>query len=566
VTTGSGAGAPADPPAAGSPTPSSETPPPTSREAWAAVWALIFGLAILTIDGNVMGIATPVMMRELHTDITAMMWTTSAYLLAGAVPLLIAGRVGDWVGPKILYLLGMGLFIVGSVASGLAPTVEVLIATRALQGFAAAIMAPQTMAILIRLFAPNKRGTPMGLWGAVGNIAGLFAPLLGGALVDSVGWRWIFYINVPIGIAGILIGLKFIPHFVGVRSRVDWLGTVLYGFGVFFLVFAIMQGRSYDWGTIAGPLQVWMVIAVGAVLLVLFVWRQHRLADPILPLRLFRIRNFSLGSLSYLFAALLGAAVGYPIMYFLQIGEGISAFYVALLTAPLAIVGAIMSPIVGKLADTYDPKWLAVIGAAIVSASMLWMHSLIHPGVNLVLLVIAMALGGVGFGALNAPITIAATAKLAKQDAGAGSGVMNTVGRFGSVFGTAATTAVIGGALAIGQTGDATTVRALPAAEATAFAQQMATAMWVSVACAIAILVTVLCLAPIRRPVRRTANLADVRAPVPSAGAIRLNGTVHPVAPYLSVVADALPQTGTPVVPPPGASARTTTPDHPEET
>lgn len=532
------------------------TPAPAHRERspWTAVWALIFGLAILTIDGNVMGIATPVMMRELHTDITSMMWTTSAYLLAGAVPLLIAGRVGDWVGPKSLYLAGMGLFIVGSIASGLAPTVGVLIATRAVQGFAAALMAPQTMAILIRLFAPNKRGTPMGLWGAVGNIAGLFAPLLAGAFVDTIGWRWIFFINVPIGIVGIIIGMKYIPHFAGRRSQVDWLGTVLYGAGVLLLVFAIMQGRTFNWGTIIGPIQVWMLIAAGIVLVVLFLWRQHRLDDPILPLRLFKVRNFSLGSLAFLLAAVLGSALGYPIMYFLQIGEGISAFTVALLTAPLAIIGAIVSPIVGKLADTHDPKWLAVFGAALTVIAMVWLHTLIRPGVDLVWLVIAMSLGGIGFGALNSPLTIAATTRLASTDAGAGSGVMNTVGRFGSVFGTAATTAIIGGALAVGQTGTAGAAKRLPPAEAASFAAQMAMAMWLSVGCAIAILLVVLFLNSRSRALH-AATEAQTHAPIPSAGAVRFPGTLHPAGAHLSILADALPQPGAPVVPPkPGAT------------
>jgi len=458
---------------------------------WPALWALIFGFTLLIIDGTVVSIATPSIMRDLNTSVTAIMWVTSSYLLAAAVPLLLSGRLGDIFGPRAMYLSGMVLFIVASAGSGLAPTIEVLVAFRAVQGLAAAMMAPQTMAIITRIFPPDQRGVAMGFWGAVGSSAGLIGPILGGVLVDTVGWRWIFFINLPIGILGLLIGWRFVPRLPRNPGRVDWLGTVLSAIGVFLIVFGIQEGSEHQWGTLIGPITIWMVIVAGVLVMVGFVFYERDAASPLLPLSLFRERNFSLANLGHVFTAMAMVSIMTPLTYFLQDGRGVSATVAALLIAPMAIISGVLSPFVGRLADRVDPKWLALIGIAILCGGLLWLQSMLTLNSSFALIAVAMAVCGLGASGMGSPITIAATRNLAPAQAGSGSAVYNATQRLGSVLGAAAITALMATSLAVGQSGDSSGPRKLPPAELDAFIAHVATAMWLPVLCTVAALVVV---------------------------------------------------------------------------
>lgn len=459
---------------------------------WPALWALIFGFTLLIVDGTVVSIATPVIMRDLETTVTGIMWVTSAYLLAAAVPLLLCGRLGDIFGPRMLYLAGIAVFIVASMGSGLAPTIEILVACRAVQGLGAAMMAPQTMAIITRTFPPDRRGIAMGFWGAVGSSAGLLGPILGGVLVDTVGWRWIFFINVPVGIIGLLIGVSYIPRLPRNPGHVDWWGTVFSLIGLFLIVFGIQEGSEHNWGALIGPIQVWMVIAAGALFLVVFVLYELRVRYPLVPMSLFRDRNFSLSNIAHTFTAMIVVSVMTPMTYFLQDGRGVSATAVALLMAPMAIISGALSPLIGKLADRYEPKWIAAPGLVILTAGLLWLRSLLTVDSSLVMMALAIALCGLGAAGMGSPLTLAATRHLPSTEAGAGAGVYNATQRVGSVLGSAAITALVATALAVGQSGDSSGRRTLPPAELDTFISHVATAMWMPVACAVAALIFVL--------------------------------------------------------------------------
>jgi len=245
---------------------------PEGFNPWPALWALVGGFFMILIDTTIVNVANPAIMRSLKiTDVTTVLWVTSAYLLAYAVPLLIAGRLGDRFGPKRLYLLGLVVFTVASLWCGLSGDINGLITARAVQGLGAGLMTPQTMSVITRMFLPHKRGSAMAIWGATAGVATLIGPLLGGVLVDGLGWEWIFFVNVPIGIIAFIAALWLVPNFPTQIRRFDWLGVVLSGIGVFLLVFGIQEGAKYRWGTIAGPITVWGMITTGIIVLTAFI-------------------------------------------------------------------------------------------------------------------------------------------------------------------------------------------------------------------------------------------------------------------------------------------------------
>ncbi|MET1052679.1 MAG: MFS transporter, partial [Mycetocola sp.] len=179
---------------------------------WPALWALVLGFFMILVDSTIVSVANPAIMEGLDAGISDTLWVTSAYLLAYAVPLLVTGRLGDRFGPKNLYLTGLVVFTLASVWCGLSGDIGTLIVARVFQGLGASLMTPQTMAVITRIFAPDKRGAAMGLWGAAAGVATLVGPILGGVLVDSLGWEWIFFINVPVGIVAFVLAWRLVPR------------------------------------------------------------------------------------------------------------------------------------------------------------------------------------------------------------------------------------------------------------------------------------------------------------------------------------------------------------------
>lgn len=191
---------------------------PAEIRPWAALWTLVLGFFMILVDTTIVSVANPTIMKSLNTDMTATLWATSAYLLAYAVPLLITGRLGDRFGPRRVYLIGLTVFALSSLACGLSPTIEMLVVARVFQGFGAALMTPQTMAVITRIFAPRERGQAMAVWGITAGVATLVGPILGGFLIDAVGWEWIFFINVPVAIVGFVLALKYVPRLEDARA------------------------------------------------------------------------------------------------------------------------------------------------------------------------------------------------------------------------------------------------------------------------------------------------------------------------------------------------------------
>jgi len=411
---------------------------------WAALGALVLGFFMIMIDTTIVIVANPSIQVGLKTDTASVIWVTSAYLLTYSVPLLVTGRLGDRFGPRNLFVIGIAVFAVASLFCGLAAelpgsAIANLIAARAVQGLGASLMAPQSMTVITRIFPAERRGAALGMWGATAGLATLVGPVLGGVLVDGLGWEWIFYINIPIGIVAIILGLAFVPKLQTHRHRFDWLGVVISCIGMTLLVFGLQQGENYAWDG-------WIIAAIVAGIIVLVgftIWQRLNRHEPLVPLRLFRDRNFTLGSLAMFFIGLSMTSSFIPLIYFFQSVRGMTPTQSALMALPSATCTLVFSPFAGRLADRVHPVALAVPGVLLASLGT-WMYTwMISPDIAWGWLLIPSAVMGIGFAFTFGPIATTTTRNLPPVMAGAGSGVFNTVRQVGSVVGTAGLAAVI---------------------------------------------------------------------------------------------------------------------------
>jgi EmrB/QacA subfamily drug resistance transporter len=447
---------------------------------------------MILVDTTIVSVANPKILEGLKTDINSVIWVTSAYLLAYAVPLLVTGRLGDRFGPKNIYLIGLVLFTGASLWCGLSGSIELLITARVVQGVGAALMTPQTMAVITRTFPPNKRGAAMALWGATSGVAMLVGPLLGGVLVDGLGWEWIFFINVPVGIIGFIAAVILVPKLPTHQHSFDILGVVLSAVGLFLIVFGIQEGETYDWGTIAGPITVWGLIIAGVVVLAGFVaWQAFNKGEPLMPLKLFRDRNFSLANLAISSVGFTVTSMSLPLIFFAQLVLGFTPTQSALLMVPMALVVIPLSPLVGRLADRVHPRYLAFFGLFVLAISLAWYASWFDANVDLWprLLLPSLVLG-IGNAFIWAPLSVTATHNLPPAQAGAGAGVYNTVRQIGSVLGSAAIAALIEGRLVAnglhsGASGAQFSGSRLPAVVQQPFADAMAQSMLLPAAVAL---------------------------------------------------------------------------------
>ena len=401
---------------------------------WAALYSLLIGFFMILVDMTIVTVATPTITDALHATPNAVIWVTSAYLLAYAVPVLITGRLGDRFGQKRLYLIGLAVFTLASLWCGLTGSIGALITARVVQGLGASIMVPQTMAVITRVFPPHLRGRAMGLWGATAGVSMVVGPVLGGVLTNWAGWEWIFIINVPVGVVGLWLAWRNVPTLETHSHKFDWIGVALSGVGLFLLVFGIQNGEQHDW---AG----WIVamIVAGIVVLGLFLlWQRANREEPLVPLGLFRDRNFSVANSTITLMGFSVAGMGFPLMYYAQAVRGMSVLNSALLMLPMAIVTLPLARYVGKLTDRVHPRVLITFALVCLSGAFFWLYSQMTVGSSLWEIVLPMFLMGLGSAFFWAPNTATATRNLPVHQAGAGSGVYNTTRQVGSVLGSAA--------------------------------------------------------------------------------------------------------------------------------
>ncbi|TQL66837.1 EmrB/QacA subfamily drug resistance transporter [Nocardioides albertanoniae] len=456
------------------------TSAPATEHPWRALFALCIGFFMLLVDMTIVTVATPDIMSELGASANAVLWVTSAYMLTYAIPVLIMGRLGDRIGPKWVYLAGLAVFTASSLWCGLAHNIESLVAARAVQGLGAAMMTPQTMATITRIFPADRRGSAMALWGATAGMATLVGPLAGGLLVAAGGWEWIFFVNVPIGIIAIVLNWWLVPVLETHQHTFDWLGVALSGLGMFCVVFGLQNGEKRGWDTLT-----WLLVAGGIAIMALFVWWQSRNRnEPLVPLQIFADRNFSVSSLAISCMGFAAVAMGFPLMLYAQLVRGYTALEASMLMVPMALVSFVAAPFVGRLTDRMHPRLLAGMGFFLCSVSLFWLTRPMTVDSAIWTLIAPVAVFGLGSAAVWSPLAATATRNLPMRQAGAGAGVYNATRLVGSVIGSAAVAVLIdlhlnahglGGALAGGH--ETAAGSAIPAAVASKFAGAMSDVM-----------------------------------------------------------------------------------------
>ncbi|ACP32708.1 permease of the major facilitator superfamily [Corynebacterium aurimucosum ATCC 700975] len=413
--------------------------PISEKQAWLAMAALSLGFFMSLLDQSMIAVALSDVRREFNADVNQVLWVSAIYLLAVVVPLLFTGRLGDIYGQKRMFQLGNGLFGLGALLCALSPSVEFLIAARALQGLGASIQMPQTMAVINRIFPRERRGRALGAWGVVGSLATLAGPLLGGLVVAAFGWQAVFWIHIPFVIAAIALSGLWVPALPTTPGRVDFVSVWASFIALTCFVFAVQQGPETGW-----PWWIWAFLAVGVLGMVIFVRLQSvRGMAALVPLVLFKDRNYSVGSVAIVSMGFMAASMMIPIMMWLQVEQGMSARDAGLIVTPMALVSLCVSPLAGILADKLHPRRLAVVGFGILISTFILLWFLMHAGVSAWWLSLPCAALGAGQSFIWGSNAATTMRDIDAHLMGAASGVYNTSRQVGSVIGVAGVSAVM---------------------------------------------------------------------------------------------------------------------------
>ena len=407
---------------------------------WGALSALCIGFFMILLDATIVSIAIPAMLRGLNASLNSVVWVTSVYLLTYAVPMLFTSRLGDRFGPKRVFLVGLALFTLASLWCGLAGDVGTLIAARGVQGLGAALMTPQTLAFITFLFPPARRGAAMGLWGGIAGLATVTGPLLGGLLVDNLGWQWIFFVNVPVGVVAVVMTMILVPDWrPNTAHSFDVPGILLSGAGLLLVVFGLQNGQQYDWGEVWGGITVFELIGAGVVLLVAFaVWQRFNRREPLIPLRVFSDRNFSSGVLASVTVGFTMAGMFFPIVIYLQTVLGLTPLHAGLLTAPMSLLSGAVAPFVGRLSDKVNAKYLLVFGLVALAVGLAWIALLVTPTTSPLAMIAPLLVCGLGTGFIFSPMSNVTMGSVPRELTGSASGIFNTARQVGGVLGSAA--------------------------------------------------------------------------------------------------------------------------------
>ena len=453
------------------------TDAPADIRPWPALFALVLGFFMILVDLTIVTVATPTIMIKLNASVNDVVWVSSAYMLAYAVPVLITGRLGDRFGSKYLYLAGLTVFTLSSLWCGLTTSIGMLILARVVQGLGASMITPQTMAIITRIFPAAERGKAMAVWGATAGVAMVVGPLLGGVLTGGLGWQWIFFVNIPVGIVGFVMAWRLVPALPTHDHTFDWAGVALSGIGLFLLAFGIQEGHDKHWAT-------WIIAMIigGIVFLAFFVlWEARNRREPLVPLGLFGDRNFSVSNVAITVMGAVGASMGYPLMIYAQKVRGDSPTQAALLMVPMAVMSIVLAKFVGGLTDRLHPRLIMSFGFAASFVGMLAVSLQLKPSAHVWGLALAMLVIGIGNAFIWAPTAATATRNLPMHLAGAGAGVYNATRQVGSVVGSAAIAVLMASRLAAllpGVPGGANMMTGrIPAPYNVPFAQAMRDAM-----------------------------------------------------------------------------------------
>nr|WP_282600055.1 MFS transporter [Patulibacter sp. SYSU D01012] len=394
--------------------------------------ACVLGSTIVTLDAFVVNVALTAIRDDLGGGLAGQQWTTNAYLLTLGSLLLVAGSIGDVLGERRVFVLGVALFGVTSVVCALAPTIELLVVGRALQGVAGALLTPAALAVIVAVFDEGERSRAIGTWTAWSGIGAAAGPVVGGWLIDVGSWHWVFLINVPLVLGTIAIVLRAVPAAGGGERtrRVDVVGALLCALGLGGVTFGLIQQPLSGWGSTA----VLAPAAAGAALLVAFVGHERRAADPMLPLSLFRRRNFAWGNVETLLMYGGLALMSFYLTIFLQQVAGWDALAAGAATLPTTVVMLLLAGRFGGLADRLGPRRFMAAGPVVAGAGMLLLLRVDAAPDYVTEVLPAVLVFALGLSATVAPLTAAVLADADRDNAGAASGTNNAVARLAGLL------------------------------------------------------------------------------------------------------------------------------------
>jgi EmrB/QacA subfamily drug resistance transporter len=406
---------------------------PENRKWWTLA-AVAVGLFMIMLDNTVVNVALPSIQEDLGMSPSELEWVFNAYALTFGVLLLSGGKLADMLGRRAIFIAGLVIFTGASLWCGLAGGAASLIAARTVQGIGAALMNPATLSIITATFPPKHRGTAIGIWAGVSALALAIGPLVGGLLTQDISWSWIFFINIPVGIAGVLAARIFIEETRDTSSeqRLDLPGLVTSAVGLFALTYGLIETNDHPWGSA----RVLTLFAVAIVALGLFVLLELRQRIPMLDLSLFRDPTFSGANTVMFLVGLAMFGIFYYNSLFLQRVLGYGAIKTGATFLPLTVLIILVAPAAGKVSDRIGPRWPMTVGMTLLAGSLLLFGTLdaasswwdIVPG---------LLVGGFGMAITMAPTTAAAMASVSVDKAGVGSAVINSMRQVGGSLGIA---------------------------------------------------------------------------------------------------------------------------------
>jgi EmrB/QacA subfamily drug resistance transporter len=402
----------------------------------------MIGLFMALIDVTIVNITIPTLQHELDADVDTVSWVLNAYNIMFAVLLVTMGRLADQFGRRRFFVAGMSVFTIGSLLCALSWDINALIGFRVLQAVGAGVLAPLALATTALVFPPNQRGLGLALIAVVANTAAALGPPIGGLLVELASWHWIFLVNVPIGVAGVLLALRVMPESYDLTAtqRVDWLGMVLIGGSIFCLTYGLVEANSLGWGS----LEIVSLLAGSVVLAAAFAASQRFGRWPMLTPALVRNKQF-MGAVGafVLFAVAVMGPLFLAVIAFVNMW-GYTQLEAALAVSPIALVGLVVALLVGRRADAVPPRVMAIPAMVVMAGGLLWLAEL-HARPDYLQVLPALCLMGIDMGAIFPSVNVGAMGSISGQELGLGSGIVNMSRQVGFALGVAVLVAVFTG-------------------------------------------------------------------------------------------------------------------------
>ena len=407
---------------------------------WWTLGALAFALFMIMLDNTVVNVALPSIQRDLAADQSELEWVVVSYALTFATFMLTGGKLADYFGRRLLFIIGLVVFAGASLACGLAPDAHFLIGARAVQGLGAAIMNPATLGIITATFPPRQRGMAIGIWAGVSAMALAIGPLLGGLITDHIHWSWIFFVNVPVGVLGIVVARWAIDESrdTSHEQRLDLPGLATSAIGLFALTYALIEANSYGWTST----RILAIFGVAAVSLIAFVLLERHQRVPMLDLTLFRNSTFTGANLTMLLVSLAMFGIFFFNSLFLQNILGYSAVQTGAMFLPMTVLIIVVAPWAGRYSDRVGSRWLVSGGMTLVSLSLV-LFAQLGLGSDFWDILPGLLAGGFGMALTMTPTTAAAMGAVAVDKAGVGSAVLNSSRQVGGSLGIAVMGALV---------------------------------------------------------------------------------------------------------------------------